>query len=843
MSDFDISGVLRIDTSDLDRVTGRVGNTAKNIGAALAGAFAVNKMVEWGKAGLIAAGQYERTQVAFTSMLGSAEKARGFMGQLEEFSLGTPFDFPGIAEASQKLLGYGFAAESVIPTMQSIGDVASLLNVTEAGMNGFVRSIGQMRGKGKVSADEIRQISENFPGFNAAASIAASKGISVAETYKLMEKGAIPAEEGISAILQAMKNYPGAAGAMDRANKSFLGSLTQLKETVRLAATKVFMPYLPYLAKAMRSLSVVLLKTIVPASIAASNAFIAFARDAITSLQPVARFLGDVFGVVLERVQGTLSNFADVASEAWGRFSRAFQTPGITQGVDVIDDRLSQFGALMGVTFREASAYVEDFLERFINGFRNPGVTEGMDAIDDRVTLFGARIQGLLAAVRRQFELFGMGIRGSVTLDDTKPMYQLGEAVAEMGRTIDDHGPLVIKFWKDELLPILERVGIFISDNIIPILGGLSAAFTALRIIGVVTAIAGAISAIGAVIGPVVAAVSSLGGIIGLLGGPVTIAVVAIGALVAGVIYAYKHFEGFREFVGRMTTYISEQFNNLVAFGKEIWPQLSEAIGHVMNVIGDVIGVVLVVVTELWRLFGDDIMRIVKGAFEIIKSVVETVINTVANVIRLVLAVINGDWDKAWTALLNIVKGIWNGLVGIVKGGLEIVIGVLGGAYELIKTAVKGSFDAITDTLQAVLKGMAALGRGIMTGLIEGLKSEVGQLKTEWNKIIQILPGDFANGLMIRSPSRLFRNLGKQIPAGVALGIRDGAGLVDSAMTSMLPVPELSGGAAMAGVGAASGGSSIVIGDIIINGVTDPAAMRGVMPELVDALRAAVGAR
>src|SRR5690349_5662544 len=71
-----------------------------------AGATAVGGL---GYAALKAAGDMEQTTVAFTTMLGSGEKAKAFVAQLIDFAKRTPFTLVGLEDASKQLLAYGIA--------------------------------------------------------------------------------------------------------------------------------------------------------------------------------------------------------------------------------------------------------------------------------------------------------------------------------------------------------------------------------------------------------------------------------------------------------------------------------------------------------------------------------------------------------------------------------------------------------------------------------------------------------------------------------------------------------------------------------------------------------------
>ena len=57
-------------------------------------------------------GEFQQLEVAFTTMLGSSEKANVLMAQLTETAAKTPFDLQGVANGARQLLAYGTSADS-----------------------------------------------------------------------------------------------------------------------------------------------------------------------------------------------------------------------------------------------------------------------------------------------------------------------------------------------------------------------------------------------------------------------------------------------------------------------------------------------------------------------------------------------------------------------------------------------------------------------------------------------------------------------------------------------------------------------------------------------------------
>lgn len=188
-------------------------------------------MVGFGGAALNAAGDIEQSKIAFTTLLGSGQKAEGFMKNLQQFAAKTPFELPGLTDASRKLLAFGFDSKQILPTMTSIGNAISALGGGTEEINRVTMAIGQMKAKGKVSAEEMMQLAElGVPAWDM---LAKKMGKSVDEVMAIAATpgGGIDAATGIDALMEGFDAR--FKGSMDKQSKTFLGQLSTLKDNAR----------------------------------------------------------------------------------------------------------------------------------------------------------------------------------------------------------------------------------------------------------------------------------------------------------------------------------------------------------------------------------------------------------------------------------------------------------------------------------------------------------------------------------------------------------------------------------------------------------------------------------
>jgi tape measure domain-containing protein len=183
-------------------------------------------LVGVGAAAVSVAEDLKMAELAFTTMLGSGEKAKKFLSDLQSFAASTPFEFPDLIDAAKKMQAMGFEADKVVPTLRSIGDAAAALGGGKSFIDGVTTALGQMQAKGKVSAEEMNQLAER--GVPAWKMLADNIGVSIPEAMKLSEKGAISAATAIPAILQGMNDKFG--GQMAKASQTLTGVWSNFKD-------------------------------------------------------------------------------------------------------------------------------------------------------------------------------------------------------------------------------------------------------------------------------------------------------------------------------------------------------------------------------------------------------------------------------------------------------------------------------------------------------------------------------------------------------------------------------------------------------------------------------------
>ena len=184
-------------------------------------------ILNMGIASVQAAAQMRQYEIAFQTMLKSAEAGTQMLRELQQFAAETPFDVPGVVSAGQQLMAFGFKAEEIIPMHTNLGDAASGLGLGTEGVSRLAYALGQMQTSGKLNAQDMMQLTS--AGISAWDMLAQAAGKTVAEMKDLCSKGAIDSKAAVQTIVAGMNEQFG--GMMAKTSDEVAGLLANIEET------------------------------------------------------------------------------------------------------------------------------------------------------------------------------------------------------------------------------------------------------------------------------------------------------------------------------------------------------------------------------------------------------------------------------------------------------------------------------------------------------------------------------------------------------------------------------------------------------------------------------------
>jgi phage-related protein len=142
-------------------------------------------------------------------------------------------------------------------------------------------------------------------------------------------------------------------------------------------------------------------------------------------------------------------------------------------------------------------------------------------------------------------------------------------------------------------------------------------------------------------------------------------------------------------------------------------------------------------VTDLWRKYGEDIVAVIKVAWEVVAVVFKTAIDLVSGIFKTFTALLKGDWSGAWNAIKETLSKVWENIKGVVSTSINLVKSVLG----LGLTAIKDDFSNIWNGIKNIVVG-------IWDGIEESIKGGINNVIGIINNFIKKV-----NSIKIKIPS------------------------------------------------------------------------------------------
>ena len=171
-------------------------------------------------------GEFQQLEVAFTTMLGSSEKANVLMAQLTETAAKTPFDLQGVANGARQLLAYGTSAEDVNETLIRLGNIAAGLTQP---LGDLIYLYGTTMTQGRLYTQDLNQFTRR--GIPMIKELAKEFGVAESEIKGMVEAGMI----GFPEVQKVIQNFTNEGGMffnlMQEQSKTITGQISNMGDS------------------------------------------------------------------------------------------------------------------------------------------------------------------------------------------------------------------------------------------------------------------------------------------------------------------------------------------------------------------------------------------------------------------------------------------------------------------------------------------------------------------------------------------------------------------------------------------------------------------------------------
>ena len=230
---------------------------------------------------------------------------------------------------------------------------------------------------------------------------------------------------------------------------------------------------------------------------------------------------------------------------------------------------------------------------------------------------------------------------------------------------------------------------------------------------------------------------------------PIGMIAIAIGAVVAALIYAYQHSETFRNVVNSAVEAVKEKFETFRARVQICLEAIQQFLERHKEQVSAVKEFVSSVIELMISMLGTCVSSI--------GSMLSGLITVITGVVDIIRGIFDGDW-----------KAVWEGFKEVVKGAIEIVKGWWNGLLDLFNKPINFVVNLFkkdqseTETVSSEEVGQNAKGTKNWRGGWTWVNEEGGELMNLPNGT-QIIPHDLSE-IMVKEHARNSNGMNINIP-------------------------------------------------------------------------------
>jgi pblA, putative len=406
----------------------------------------------------------------------------------------------------------------------------------------------------------------------------------------------------------------------------------------------------------------------------------------------------------------------------------------------------------------------------------------------EAATTFTGSFESMKAAAQNVLGKLSLGedIQPALqALMETTSTFLFGNLIPMIGNILKQIPNLILGGIKGVLSGIFgEGLG-SIMGGIVTALGSAFLAFKAF------SAVSGLLSGIPAVLTTIKTAVTGL--FTAMSANPIGIAIAAIAALTAGLVYFFTQtdmgrqiwqgfmdwFSGVWQSIAPVLTEVwngivetaTTVWNNMMAvvapiiqavvdFIKSVWDGISlwwsenqaliqQTFTTVWNAIQTVIQTVMPIIQSIietaMNILGpfiegawNNICTVVTTVWELIKIAIQTAMDVISGIIKAVMAIINGDWGTAWNAIKGVGEAIWNGLSAAGKAIFDGFAQILSNIWNTIKSVASSAWEGLKSTVLGLIDGLVQGAQRAWESMKQGVSDLVSNVTSIFDGIRNI---------------------------------------------------------------------------------------------------------
>lgn len=227
-------------------------------------------------------------------------------------------------------------------------------------------------------------------------------------------------------------------------------------------------------------------------------------------------------------------------------------------------------------------------------------------------------------------------------------------------------------------------------------------------------------------------------------------------------------------------------WNGIMGFLSAAWDTIRIIVLAGIILVLGLLGTNLDEIKARWDAVWGAVSAFLRTIWDGISSTVRTVLAAVVGFITSQVNQIRTSWETTWGIVRDTASTIWGSIRDTISGILSGLIDTVLSRASAIRDGLIGPLISARDTVSGMVGRWAQIGRDLLDGLIGGVRERVENLVGTVRGAIDGAINEARRRLGIRSPSRVFADIGRSIEEGLTGGILAGKGGLEDAIQELI---------------------------------------------------------
>lgn len=185
--------------------------------------------------------------------------------------------------------------------------------------------------------------------------------------------------------------------------------------------------------------------------------------------------------------------------------------------------------------------------------------------------------------------------------------------------------------------------------------------------------------------------------------------------------------------LAQAATWFADNLPAGIATAKAALADIGSFIQTIMPTIQSIVTTALSTMTVFWQQHGDDVLRIITIAWELIKGAIQVALGIIQGTMALYQGLITGDWDTAMKTMDQAATTIWNGISTFLSGILNGIAGFFGTTLDGIVKLWQSNWRALEQITNLIIGAVASFITTKTMEMLSTINRVVGDIKAFWD--------------------------------------------------------------------------------------------------------------